>query len=276
MEFSLNLCNLGPLASRQVVVIHDASTKATPQAFSRLFRWVYGLLIPAVAARATRLVTVSEFSRSEISRWFGIPQSRFSVCLEGAEHILSTAADENVLQRHGITKGQYFLGVGMGPANKNQATILNAFEEAAFEDVKLVFTGRRYARVHGNKALVAPPGVVHVGHVSDQELRALYEGAIALVFPSSYEGFGLPPMEAMACGCPVLMSNQPALLETAGKAALTVDAGDTSGFARALRRLTTDPGLRMQLAEQGLERARRFTWRATAEILLAQCEAVAA
>ena len=273
----LNLCNLAPvLKHRQVAVIHDAAPQAVPQAFSRAFRWAYGALIPMIARRTDRVVTVSAFSRDEIARWVGLPPSRFTVCHEGAEHILAVPSDRSVIDRNGLAGRGYFLAVGMGPANKNQSMLLRAFTQAGLENVSLVLTGRRSTRVHGSAALEVPQGVVHVGHVPDAELRALYEGALALVYPSTYEGFGLPPVEAMACGCPVVISDQPALLEVAAGAGHVVPMGDVDRLAGALREIAADQGLRDRLARNGLARAEQLTWRAAAERLLKQCRLAAA
>jgi glycosyltransferase involved in cell wall biosynthesis len=272
----LNLCNLAPLAKRrQVVVLHDATTHALPQAFSRPFRTAYGMLIPAITRRAGQLATVSAFSRDEISRWCGVPSARLSVCYEGGEHILANPADGSILATLGLARGKYFLGVGMGPANKNLGLLLAAFTAAGLgDDVQLVLTGRRSTRVHGTQAAI-PPGVVQAGHVADPELRALYEGALALVYPSSYEGFGLPPLEAMTCGCPVIISDQPALLEVVADAAMVAPMNDIARFTAAIRQVAVAPAVRARLVADGLQRARSFTWRATAERLLVQCRAAA-
>ncbi len=272
----LNLGGLAPLAKRrQVVVMHDASPKAVPQAFSRPFRLAYGVLVPATGRIAARLATVSEFSRAEIARWYGIPAERFAICHEGGEHILDQPADAGVLARNGLRPGGYFLAVGMGAKNKNLPAILDAYARAAPQGIGLALTGARSSRVHGEDGPALPEGVTHCGFVSDAELRALYEGACALVYPSSYEGFGLPVVEAMNCGCPVVASNQPALQEVAGDAALIVPLGDAAALASALSRIAAEPGLREMLAARGRARVARFTWRATARILLDLCGAAA-
>lgn len=272
----LNLCNLGPLAKRrQVVVVHDATPRAVPQAFSLPFRIANDILIPSIARRAAQIATVSEFSRGELSHWFGIPASRMAVCHEGGEHIVAEPADRSVLVENGLVGQKYFLGVGLGPANKNLSLLLTAFSQANLGAVRLVLTGRRSPRVHGAATVEFPPGVVHVGHVTDAELRALYEGALALVYPSSYEGFGLPPLEAMVCGCPVIISDQLALLEVAGDAAKVVKKNDVAGFSAALTDVAEDPSLRTSLSTRGPRRAAMFTWRATTLRLLEQCKAAA-
>jgi glycosyltransferase involved in cell wall biosynthesis len=268
----LNLCNLAPVAKRrQVVVLHDASTKARPESFSLAFRMAYATLVPLICSRASQLVSVSQFSRAEISRWFGVPASRLSVCYEGAEHILTEPANETVLDQNRLRGARYVLAVGMGPANKNLEVLLDGFARAALPDVHLVLTGRRAAHVYGGAATDLPDGAIHVGHVSDAELRGLYEHALALVYPSSYEGFGLPPLEAMACGCPVIVSDQAALLEVSGDAACVVGIKDPQALANSLVRFSSDEPYRAEFAKRGLACARRFTWQATARHLLTQC-----
>jgi glycosyltransferase involved in cell wall biosynthesis len=276
----LNLCNLGPLLKhRQVVVVHDATPRVMPRAFSLSFRLMYRVLIPVLGVVSARMATISEFSRREIAEWYGIPASRQSVCAEGGEHILRQQADPDVLQKHGLTGRRFFLAVGVGSRNKNTELVAKAFEHAGLADVHLVMTGARDRRVHlGADDKAFESEVVHyVGHVTDAELRALYENALALVYPSRYEGFGLPPLEAMTCGCPVVISDQPALLEIAGKseAALVTGMDDVEGLSALLTRLARDAVLRRDLSERGRAHAARFTWRHTAERLLDLCREAA-
>jgi glycosyltransferase involved in cell wall biosynthesis len=276
----LNLCNLGPVTKhRQVVVVHDATPRVMPQAFSRGFRLTYRVLVPLLGRVAARLVTISEFSRREIAEWYGIPADRLAICAEGGEHILRVPADLGVMRKNGLEGKRFFLAVGVGSRNKNTELVAKAFERAGVADVHLVMTGAREQRVHreaGDRSFASD--VVHyVGHVSDAELRALYEHALALVYPSRYEGFGLPPLEAMTCGCPVVISDQPALIEIAGKsdAALVTGMDDVEGLAGLLGRLAADADLRRHLSERGRAHAARFTWRSTAARLLALCREVA-
>ncbi len=273
----LNLCMLGPLAARhQIVVVHDATVRALPENFSPRFRAAYGFLIPRLCRRADMVVTVSEFSRREIGKWYGADIDAMPVCFEGGDHITAVAADPAVLDRLNLTGRNFFLGVGVDSANKNIQSVVEAFHQAALGDTVLVLTGARDQRVHGHFNKIDADGVCMVGHIPDRELRALYEHALALVFPSLYEGFGLPPIEAMTCGCPVVISEQPALIEVCGDAALRCAATDVAAIAEHLRRLNDDAGLRARYAAAGRERARLFTWKSTARSLLDHCLALEA
>lgn len=276
----LNLCNLGPvLKYRQVVVVHDATPRVMPQAFSPAFRATYRVLVPLLGMTAARLVTISEFSRREIAQWYGIQGKRLAICAEGGEHILRQPADRGVLRKNGLEGRRFFLAVGVGSRNKNTELVAAAFERAGLADVHLVMTGARERRVHreAEDRSFASEVVHYAGHVSDAELRALYEQALALVYPSRYEGFGLPPLEAMTCGCPVVISDQPALLEIAGdsEAVLVTGMDDAEGLARTMTQLAQDDELRRRLSDRGRAHAARFTWKNTAAILLDLCREAA-
>ena len=276
-RLQLNLCMLGPLISRrQVLVVHDATVRALPNNFSAKFRAAYGFLIPRLCKRADLTVTVSEFSRREIGTLYGADVSAMPVCYEGGDHILAIAPDLSVLDRLDLRGRKFFLGVGVDSSNKNIRRVVEAFHEAKLGDTMLVLTGARDPRVFGELTEIHSEDVRMVGFISDEELRALYEHALGLVFPSLYEGFGLPPVEAMTCGCPVIISNQPALVEVCGDAALRCDANDVAAISGYLRALNDDVALRQRLQTAGRERARRFTWAATARNLLNLCLKVAA
>lgn len=273
----LNLCMLGPMLMRhQIVVVHDATVHALPNNFSLAFRAAYGFIIPRLCANADRVVTVSEFSRREIGKWYGADISKMPICYEGGDHIAAVAPDPSAIDRLGLRGKRFFLGVGVGSKNKNVETVLAAFLQAKLGDTLLVLTGKRDSSVHGQVADVQSDNVHSVGYVSDQELRTLYEHAIALIFPSRYEGFGLPALEAMTCDCPVVISEQPALIEVCGNAALRCGVDDLPKLASHLRALNSDNSARGRLAAAGREQAKRFTWAATARALLDQCVEVGA
>lgn len=273
----LNLCMLGPLVTRhQIVVVHDATVRALPNNFSLRFRAAYGFLIPRLCARADLAITVSEFSRQEIGKWYGADISKIPICYEGGDHITTVPADTGVLDRFGLRDQKFLLGVGVVSKNKNIDMLLTAFQQARLDDTQLVLTGARNDSVHGRLADIESENVRVVGYVDDGELRALYEHALALTYPSRYEGFGLPPLEAMNCGCPVIISDQAALVEVARDAALQCGVDDVSELTRLMQAVHADPLLRERLAFAGFERARRFTWRETARRLLNHCLQVGA
>jgi len=273
----LNLCMLGPLVTKhQIVVVHDATVRALPGNFSARFRAAYGFLLPRLCRRADLVVTVSEFSRREIGKWYGADIGKMPVCYEGSDHITAVAADPTVLCRLGLVGRKFFLGVGVDSANKNIATVVAAFHKAKLGDAVLVLTGAKDPKVFGQIDLINSDDVRTVGFVSDTELRTLYEHALALVFPSFYEGFGLPPIEAMTCGCPVIISEQPALLEVCGDGALRTRADDVSQITQHMQALYADAGLRDRLSAAGRRRAQQFTWAATARSLLDHCLALGA
>jgi glycosyltransferase involved in cell wall biosynthesis len=268
----LNLCMLGPVAvRRQVVVVHDATVKALPGNFSWRFRTAYGILIPLLCRRAALAVTVSEFSRREIGKLYGVDTGSMPVCSEGGDHIIAVPADESVIERLGLAGRKFLISVGANSSNKNIEVLVAAFGQAKLSNTLLVLTGKRDPAVFGKLKYFNSNAVKNVGHVNDSELRALYEHALALVFPSRYEGFGLPPIEAMSCGCPVITSDQPALIEVGGDAALRCGMDDVAGLAQLMREVDGRPELRAKLAAAGRARASQFTWAATARRLLDHC-----
>ena len=142
-------------------------------------------------ARSDLVVTVSEFSRREIGKLYGADVAAMPVCFEGGDHIKAVAADTGVIDRLGLAGRKFFLGVGVDSANKNIKTVVEAFRKADLPDATLVLTGAKDTRVFGDTEVTDADNVRLVGFISDAELRALYEHALALVFPSFYEGFGL-------------------------------------------------------------------------------------
>jgi glycosyltransferase involved in cell wall biosynthesis len=184
--------------------------------------------------------------------------------------VAAVPPDDSIIDRLGLRGRKYFLSVGAGN-NKNVETVIAAFKKANLTDALVVVTGYRQQRVNGSRDDILTEGVRNAGYVSDAELHALYQNALALVCPSRYEGFGLPPVEAMACGCPVIVSNQPALLEICGAAALHCDADDSVELSRLMRVIHDDPIQRARLIAAGRDRVARFTWRATARVLLDVC-----
>ncbi len=276
-RLQLNLCMLGSvLKRRQIIVVHDTSTKAFPQGFSRAFVTAYDLIIPNATRMADLVVSVSDFSRREMQKYYGLDASQIPICYEGSDHIKAQPADDSVIDRLNLRDRPYFLGVGIYAYNKNLTGTFTELKQANLPGAVLVATGRRRADIHGTLAVIEDERLVDTGHISDAELRALYEHALALVYPSTYEGFGLPPLEAMQCGCPAIVSDHEVLVEIGGEATLRCGVNDVDSLAAAMKAVYDDPALRASLKEKGLAHAERYTWDDTARILLDLCRQVAA
>jgi len=261
----VNLGNTAPLAlRRQVVVIHDAATMAVPGSYGWRFRTWYRWLHRALAWRSVTLATVSAFSRTDVARHLGMDPAAIAVVGEGAEHIVRVPADPGLLRRLGLA-GPYVLAAGSLASHKNLAALGATARMLADRGATLVVTGDLDGRVFAAAALPQPAR--YVGRVDDAGLRALYEQAACFVFPSRYEGFGLPAVEAMACGCPVVAARAGAFPEVCGDAALLADPADPADIAAAVARVLDEPGLADRLRAAGRARAAGLTWEAAARRL---------
>jgi len=215
------------------------------------------------------LLTVSEFSKQRIVHHLRVPASKISVIPLAADHLSRIASDCRVLARLDISPQRYCLTVGSLDPRKNQARCLAAIEQIACQpDFKFVLVGGGNARIFETSCREGAGAfnrVVQTGFVSDGELKALYENAMCFVFPSLYEGFGLPPLEAMYCNCPVIVSDQAALPEVCGDAAIYCDAESIDDIASKIQIMISDPELREIYRQRGLKRAHARSWRDAAE-----------
>ena len=271
--------NTGPLAVRnQVVTIHDVVPLDHPEWLNRRFAAWYRFVIPRLARRVRHVIVDSDFTRQRLIAHSGISADRISVIHCGVDARFSPqtpvaiAAARAALQ---LPAGRYVLSVGSLEPRKNLGRLLSAWQRLLPElppDIWLVLAGAKgKSLVFANvPELTCLPARVHLtGHVPDDRLPALYAGAEAFVYPSVYEGFGLPPIEAMACGTPVIVGNHASLPEVVGDAGMMVDPYDVEAIAAALMRLLTHADARNVLGARGRERAARFSWQATAEQTLA-------
>jgi glycosyltransferase involved in cell wall biosynthesis len=266
----LSLGNSGPLLhGRQVLALHDAHIYDMPDAFTRRYRHLHRWLRPKLARRARRLLTVSPWSAARLAGHLGIAPERFTILPNSAEHVLRVAPDPGALEALGLTPRGYLLSVGTQSPNKNIAALIAAHAGLGPALPPLVVVGSTGAGLRAQR-LAGDGRVVLAGRVSEPALRSLYEGAQGFVFPSLHEGFGLPPLEAMALGTPVLAARRTALPDTLGQAVLWFDPGQPESLSAGLRALVDLRGPdRDAYSRAGRAQAARFNWDRHVDILLA-------
>jgi glycosyltransferase involved in cell wall biosynthesis len=211
------------------------------------------------------IATVSEFSRQRIAACLAIDPARIAVIYEGADHIKRVSADDTVLPRHGLEPGGYALVVGSRAAHKNLTALDDVVHALRRRGMVVAMTGGANRTVFQDTKDQA--ALRHLGRASDAELRSLYEHAACLLFPSRYEGFGLPPVEAMICGCPVVATRGGAVEEICGEDALYFTMDDPASLVAAVERMLDEPGLRADLSLRGRLRAERLSWASSARRL---------
>ena len=263
--------HFGPFLRRRrfarVLTIGDL-TPLTTDSHARSNRWAHRLALPVIARRAHRIVTFSEQSKRDIVRLFGIDADRIAVTLLAANPRFSPLDGPTIdgaRRRLGLPE-RYLLFVGSIEPRKNVERLIRGYERAlpAIGDVRLVLASRRMWRVHRLPALLRELGlesrVLRRADIGQDDLPAVYGGALGLCYPSLYEGFGLPPLEAMQCGTPVLTSNTSSLPEVVGDAAIAVDPRSIDAIAAGIVELVTDDARRADLSRRGIDRARMFSW----------------
>ena len=271
-----------------VVSIHDLSFEHLPQTFNRRSRTQLRLTVRHSARRAARILSLSEHTRRDIIATYGINAARVNAIPLAAPDHFRPVMDNRELQRvrhtYGID-GEYILSVGSIQPRKNLARLIKAYAVLrgigpADKLPKLVLAGKCAWLYDETLHTLAESGVkdavVLTGYVPESDLPALYSGALCFVYPSYFEGFGLPPLEAMKCGAPVMVGNRTSLPEVVGESALLVDPFDVDAIAAALKRLITDAALRNELSSKGRERAEAFSWSETARKTLAVYQEVVA
>lgn len=258
-------CGGAPLLHRShIITIPDAAVFATPEAYSAAYAMWYRWLHRHMCATARHVFTVSEASKEELIRWCAADPSRITVTPLGSDHVERWQADDSVLKQHGLTGADFVLAASSRNPNKNFDGIVKAIHQLKLRDVRFVLVGGVNSQVFGESPQLSG-SIEEVGYVTDGQLRALYEHARCFVFPSLYEGFGLPPLEAMASGCPVVVSDIPPLKETCGDAAAYCDPTSPEDIARQVQAVLSNKSEQAELIRRGLERVKLFRWKKTAQ-----------
>lgn len=264
---------------KTITVIHDMTVKDMPETMSTKTRFALSHTLKQSIKRADKIVTVSEFSRERISYYYDIPIEKIEIVTNGyREDMFHNNYGKNKIDsvklKYKIT-GDYLLYLGTLEPRKNIERLIKAFAQLKrdLSDChKLVLAGGKgwlYDSIFETvKRLNLEQDVIFTGYVEDKDVPLLMSGALVFCFPSLYEGFGIPPLEAMACGTPVITSNTSSLPEVVGDAAILVDPLSVDSISDALKKVVGDESLRREMSKKGLEQCRKFSWRKSAETLL--------
>lgn len=270
-----------------VTTIHDLAFEHLPETFNRRSWMQLRLTVRHTARRAAHIITVSEYSRGDISRTYGIAPGEITVTPEAAPAHFAPVTDEAELRRiresYGIQES-YILSLGSLQPRKNLVRLIEAY--SCLRGVRpqgklpqLVLAGKRGwlddETFRAAKRHALGNDILFTGYVPEQDLVGLYSGAICFVYPSYFEGFGLPAVEAMQCGVPVIAGNRTSLPEVVADAGLLFDPFDTQALVNALTQVIDDSACRALLRAKGLERARNFNWKTTAQLTLNVYQAAA-
>jgi len=271
-------CYNTPLLSGvpSVVTIHDMSSSIFPRQFVLKHRLIYSTLVPMAARKAARIIAVSTQTKEDIVRIFNVPEERVDVILEAAnKEYYRRGGDEvgEIRKKYGIDS-KYVLFVGTLQPRKNVVRLIKAYacmnaERDNGTEYKLVLAGKKgwfYKEIFETvKRLGIEEKVQFLGHVPGEDLPPLYSGASLFVFPSLYEGFGLPPLEAMSCGAPVIAADNSCFPEILGDAAILVDAESEESMKDGMLKALYDEAFHEKMMQDGFSRAKQFSWEKTAK-----------
>ena len=262
--------NTGPIATkRQVISIMDFTTIDHPEWFSKSFSSLYQFILPRLVKNTLHTIAISEYTKERIIKLTGVGEDKVTVTLLAADKrfIPSTIDKIQYLKDSlGISKN-YILSVGSLEPRKNLKRLFDAWKnwQNRPDDLELVVAGGQ-GKVFSNIGFdEVPNGIKLLGRVDDTDLPVLYSGAIFFIYPSLYEGFGLPPLEAMSCGTPVISSNTTSIPEVVGDAGLLINPCSTGEILDAMKEMYKNESLRIRYNKEGIERAKLFSWENTAK-----------
>lgn len=263
----INFGNTAPLTYKnQLVSIHDLSFIVNPKWFSKSFALFYSFVIPRIAKKSLRVITVSENSKKDIIEKVGIKESKIDVlyCDVPAEFKQNNQKSTNIY-------GEYILAVSSLDPRKNFGRLIEAFNKLSLPNIKLVIVGsvnNVFSDVNIKKLIQDNQLITFTGYVDQEELPGLYKNAKLFIYPSLYEGFGIPPLEAMICGCPTIVANVASLPEICGEASYYVDPYSIDDISQGMKELTSNESLRQELIVKGYVRVSHFNWESSAKQLV--------
>ncbi|MCI1030800.1 glycosyltransferase family 4 protein [Raoultella terrigena] len=254
----INLCNLGPVAYKnKIITQHDISYIRFPSSFTFRFKLLYRILTPLLLLGSKSIITVSDFSRNEISNFYKFDKEKIHVIPNAVSDIFYN------FKKIKITSDKYFLTVSSVSYHKNIHGLINAILKSDL-DINLKVVGDRSNVFNGLEINTNDTRISFLGRISDQELVELYSGSIAFIFPSLYEGFGIPPLEAQSCSCPVISSDRAAMKEVLGDSALFFDPESNLDIIKNILLVQNDPDVRSDLISKGKKNVQRFSWKDSA------------
>ncbi|HXW71232.1 MAG TPA: glycosyltransferase family 1 protein [Methylocella sp.] len=262
----LSLGNNGPVFGRNhIVCIHDLNTFLVPESYNLAFRGTYRILLPLLAKCAARVVTVSAFSARMLNKFGLLPLEKITVIPNGHEHVLAWKPKNSIYAKP--PERPYIFALGSQARHKNISILLAIAQELDELGFDLLIAGSASGNFTPFEIKVARN--VHVlGSVADDDLAALFQNAFCFAFPSLTEGFGLPALEAMVLGCPVITTSYASLPEVCGRAALYADPKSPASWLERVRHLRDDEGLAAELRARGPRQAARFSWTTSAQLYL--------
>lgn len=273
IDLTHNLAYVGPILSNKpmIITIYDMAYLIYPDKFTMWYRIYLKLWVPISTKKAKKIIAISKNTKNDIIKYLKIPEDKIDVVYCGVDSSFNNTENinlaESILKKHNLSNKKYILYVGTMEPRKNLVTLLKAFRLFLDEyklNYDLVIVGQKgwlYDDIFKTlETLRLNKNVFFTGVVTDEELPFIYKGASLFVYPSIYEGFGLPVLEAMTCGVPVITSNTSSLPEVIGDAGITIDPMDIKSLSKSMHKVLTDKNTRDLMISKGLERAKLFTW----------------
>ena len=260
----LNLCNTAPIFYvNKIVTIHDLAFERFPQTFSWKFRYAYQFAIPRIARSSKHILTDSSFSKNEICSLYSISEDKIEVVYCANSAFFSEIGNTN--------NEQFILAVSSLNYQKNFFALVKAFNKLSDKTIKLFLVGginKNFADHNLLQEIESNENIKFVGRVDDEELVRLYSSAQCFVYPSLYEGFGIPPLEAQACGCPCVVSNAASLPEVCGDSVVYCDPYSVDDIADKISMVLSSKALQDELRTKGFENIKRFSWEKSAQKII--------